>query len=69
MNQGLAEVADSAQAGWQLDLDAMGRWKVDRVVGMKSEPYPLVCDVVTGEVPVEQTRRRPSRSCAFTLPR
>ena len=67
-NQGLAEVADSAQARWQLDLDAMSRWKVDRVVGMKTEPYPLVGDVVTGEAPVEQLARAASSSCAFIPP-
>ena len=46
------------QARWQLDLDAMGRGKVGRVVGMKSEPYPLVGDVVAGEPFLEQLTRR-----------
>src|ERR1700733_10659554 len=56
-NQSLAEIADSAQAWWQLDLDTMGRWQVDRVVGMKAEPYPLIGDVVTLKAPVEQRAR------------
>src|ERR1700722_15516312 len=31
-NQDLAEIPDSAEARWELDLDTMGRWKVDGVV-------------------------------------
>jgi hypothetical protein len=53
-NQGLAEIADPAQTRRQLDLDTMGRRKVDRVVGMEAEPYPFVGDVVGGETPLEQ---------------
>ncbi len=56
--QDLAENPDSTQARWQLDLDTMRRWQVDRVVGMKAEPYSRIGDVVTLKAPVEQRARR-----------
>ena len=34
----------------------MGRWQVPRVVGMKTEPYPLIDDVVGGKALVDSSR-------------
>ena len=57
-NQRLAEIADATQAGRQLNLHTMGRRKIDGVIGVKSQPYAFVGDVVAGETLVEQLARR-----------
>lgn len=55
---GIAEVADSAQAGRKLNLDPMGRRKIDRVVWVKPEPYSLIGNVVAVEATMKQLAGR-----------
>jgi hypothetical protein len=51
----LAEIPDTAQARWQLNLDSLRRRQIDRVARIESEPNPFVGDAVTLEPVVQQS--------------
>jgi hypothetical protein len=53
-HEALAEVPDPAKAWWQLNLDAVPRGQVDRIVRMEAEPNTFVSDAVARKTVVEQ---------------
>lgn len=53
-SQELSEITDAAESGRKLDLDSMGRRKVDGILGMKPEPDALVSHLVTLKALLEQ---------------